>query len=81
MSDRTLAEAFRELDRITRHCSERSAQHVHIDTYAAHREADLRRITLLEDRLQWAWRAAITGLVMPVVVGLMVAVMIYGGAQ
>lgn len=79
-SERTLGEAFRELARLEQSCERRADAHVHRDTYEAHREADRRRITALEERMTWAWRAAITGIVLPIVVGLVLAVLLYGRA-
>lgn len=83
--DPTPGELSRRLDRAEADCERRAARHVDSDLYAAERRstdiqlADLRAdLSQMEDRLRWAWRTAITSLVAPVVVGIVLAVLTLG---
>jgi tetrahydromethanopterin S-methyltransferase subunit G len=71
----TLGEALRRLDKIEQRIDSRL---VSLGTYSAERKHDQdavtvldRRTAKLESRIDWAYRAAVTGIVMPVVVGVM----------
>ena len=83
MTDPTLGEAHRRIDRIETRLDSRL---VSLSTYQAEHNADRETITRLradltddlqnlrldlqavQERLTWAWRAAVTGVILPLVI-------------
>ena len=71
----SLGEAHRRIDRLE---VWRDSRTVSLTTYQAEREADRREVSDLRDdlikmaeRVTWAWRAAITGVLLPIIVSIL----------
>ncbi len=52
--------------------SDLSVTYVRQDVYEAHRTARDTRVAELEGRLTWAWRAAVTGILLPIIATIVV---------
>lgn len=76
----SLGEAHRRIDRLEVRLDTRT---VSLNTYRAEREADRARVADLEqdlakmsERLTWAWRAALTGVLLPIILTVALLVLV-----
>lgn len=91
-SDETLGELSRRLTRFEeRHQREREsadARHLDAKVYLAQRDALQQQVNglqgdikALEARMTWAWRAAMTGIIFPIVVMIVGGILLVRGPQ
>ena len=73
-----LRDLMRSVDRLTE-TVERT--YVRLDVYRAEQTGIVERVRRMEDRLTWVGRAAVTGLLLPILVAVILALILTGGGS